>query len=277
MRQCLVALCLSVSFLSASAAADTVGYDVKSVTYKNLVAKLYLPKQSGKVPVVIAFGGSDGGMNFAEANGAMIAPHGVAVLGLAYFKETGLPATLDHIPMEYFVDAINFLETVPEVDAKRIGVVSGSRGSEAAFILAAMDQRIKSLALTTPSKLPWYGKTTARSAWTYKGRDIPALSLELDEQAPVLERFNAALKNQPKVRRALFAFERIKGAIFMVSAENDTFWPSYSMSKDIEAYLQAQHFRYPVVHHSYPTGHGFSKESAPKIKQSIIDHFVKTL
>lgn len=277
MRVFLAVLCLAMSLLFTHGAANAVEYDVKAVSYKDLVGKLYLPKVKGKVPVVIAFGGSDGGMNFAEANGAMLAPHGVAVLGIAYFRETGLPATLDHIPMEYFIKAVDFLETEAAVDAKRIGVVSGSRGSEAAFLLASMDARIKSLVVTTPSKVAWYGRNTAQSAWTYQGKDLPALSLELDDKAPVLTRFDAALKNQQKVDAALFAFEKIQGPIFLVSAERDEIWPSYGMSKDIEAYLKARKFPYSVVHRSYPTGHGFNKEVAPEIKQSIIDHFLRTL
>lgn len=275
MRAKLVLLITSfVLFFNHACAAE---FEVKTVTYKNLVGKLFLPKTSERVPVVIAFGGSDGGMNFANANGAMIAPHGVAVLGLAYFKESGLPATLDHIPMEYFISAIDYLETEPAVDAKRIGLVSGSRGSEAAFLLASMDARIKSLVVTTPSKVAWYGMTSAQSAWTYKGQDIPAMSLELDEKAPQLSRFDAALKNEKLVEKSLFAFEKINGPILMVSAENDQFWPGYAMTKDIETYLKAHDFKFAVTHRSYPTGHAFSKETAPEIKQMIIDHFVHTL
>lgn len=270
-------LILSFMLFFNQAHAEFVEVEVKTVTYKNLVAKLFLPKVIGTVPAVIAFGGSDGGMNFAEANGAMIAPHGIAVLGIAYFKEPGLPDTLDHIPIEYFINAIDYLETLPAVDGNRIGVVSGSRGSEAAFLLASMDRRIKSLAVTTPSEVAWYGMTSAQSAWTYNGMDIPALSLEPDETLPKLSRFEAALANQKLVRNSLFAFEKVNGPILMVSAENDQIWPSYAMSKDIEAYLKGHHFNYAVTHRSYPTGHMFTKETAPEIRQLIIDHFLQTL
>ncbi|WP_326490323.1 alpha/beta hydrolase family protein [Shewanella sp. AS16] len=118
-------------FLVSNANAETFEYEVSKVNYKNLVANLYLPKTNHKVPVVIAFGGSEGGLHTGNANGEMIAPHGIAVLALAYFKEDGIPQTLDQIPMEYFVDAIDYIETQPLVDATRIGVVAGSRGSEA--------------------------------------------------------------------------------------------------------------------------------------------------
>jgi dienelactone hydrolase len=270
-------LLVSLLLCASSAIASANEYVVKPVVYEGLVANLYLPNGVAKAPVVIAFGGSDGGLNGGDANGELLAPHGVAVLALAYFKADGIPPTLDRIPLEYFIRAIDYLETVRAVDAGRIGVVSGSRGSEAALLLASIDARIKSVVVTTPSNVAWYGKTTPRSAWTFKGKDVPALSLELDESAPTLSRFEAALKNAGNVHDALFAVEHINGPLLMVSAEQDQIWPSFRMAEDIQAYLAAHHFKHSVTHSSYPTGHGFSKETAPEIKQSIIDHFVRTL
>jgi dienelactone hydrolase len=263
--------------LSGVAQAATVEYEKVPVTGRDLVGNLYLPKVAGKLPVVIAFGGSEGGLHMGDSNGEMLAPHGVAVLALAYFKAEGVPPTLDQIPLEYFFGAIDYLATVPNIDLSRLGMVSGSRGSEAALLLASMDARIKSVVVTTPSKVAWFGRTKPRSAWTYDGIDVPALSLELDEKAPVLSRFDAALSNAAKVKQAQFLLEKINGPILLVSAEKDEFWPSYQMSKDMVEYLTAHHFHYTVTHNSYKTGHGFSKDTAPEIKQSIIDHFVRTL
>ncbi|WP_319004749.1 acyl-CoA thioester hydrolase/BAAT C-terminal domain-containing protein [Microbulbifer variabilis] len=196
---------------------------------------------------------------------------------LAYFKEKGISQTLDQIPMEYFIEAINYLENHPLIDSSKIGVVGGSRGSEAAFLLASMDSRIKSVVVTTPSKVAWYGLTVPKSAWTIGGQDIPALGLELDSNAKLLDRFTVALENKTNVNKSLFKFENINGPILMISAENDQVWPSFQMSKDIEVYLKSKQFKHKVVHNSYKTGHGFSKETAPEIKKSIINHFVRTL
>ncbi|WP_267960036.1 acyl-CoA thioester hydrolase/BAAT C-terminal domain-containing protein [Shewanella sp. AS16] len=140
-----------------------------------------------------------------------------------------------------------------------------------------MDDRIKSVAVTTPSKVAWNGLTIPKSAWTYNGKDIPALGLELDSNAKLLKRFTVSLQNEEKVNDALFKFEKINGPLLLISAEEDQIWPSYKMSKDIELYLKQKNFRYSVVHKSYKTGHGFSQETAPEIKQTIIDHFVNTL
>jgi dienelactone hydrolase len=269
-----LAFLLIIMFSSVSNAQD---YIIENVSFKNLVANLYLPKSTEKVSVVIAIGGSEGGLGTGNANGEMLAPHGIAVLGLAYFKEKGISQTLDSIPLEYFISAIDYLETVPSIDSSKIGFVGGSRGAELALLLASMEPRIKSVVATTPSKVAWYGITTAKSAWTFKGKDIPALSLALNDKSPLLSRFEVALKNKENVAKALFAVEKINGPILLISAKNDQVWPSYQMSTEIAEYLKQHKFKHSVIHNAYPTGHGFSAETAPEIKKSIIDHFVRTL
>ncbi len=262
---------------SASVQAAELAYDIKPVSYKNLVANLYLPKAAQKLPVVIAFGGAEGGLHTGNAQGELLAPHGVAVLALAYFKEKGLPATLDQIPLDYFIRAVDFVQTVPALDASKIGVLGGSRGAEAAVLLAAFDARITSVLVTTPSSLAWYGRTIPKSAWTYQGQEIPALDIAAGENIPLVKRFEAAMQEPSQVAKARLPFEKINGPIFLISAENDQIWPSFAMSKQIVLDLQARQFRHAVQHFSYPTGHGFSQETAPVIKQQIVEHFVRTL
>lgn len=117
-----------------------------------------MPKTNRKVPAVLGFGGSDPSWGFADANGAMMASKGIAVLGLVYFQAAPeLPQSLDQIPIEYFQAGLDYLETVPNIDKEHFGVVSGSRGSEAAFILASYDRRVRSVVVTTPSLVAWYG------------------------------------------------------------------------------------------------------------------------
>lgn len=273
----IVSLLLSLFLFATNGSAAEAPVEIKAVVYENLVAKLYLPVAAGKVPVVIAFGGSDGALNGGNGNADMLAPHGIAVLSLAFFKADGLPATLDQIPLEYFISAIDYLVTLPTVDAAKIGVVSGSRGSEAALLLASIDPRIKSVVVTTPSSVAWYGMTVEKSAWTYKGREIPALAMGLNAAAAKLSRFEAALANPEHVERARFGIEKINGPVFFVSATKDQVWPSFKMATDMTVYLKERHFPHSVTHSTFPTGHGFSKETAPEIKRAIVAHFLRTL
>lgn len=273
-RMCFVA-CLAMCF--SAAYAQKLPYSIESVNQSGLVAKLYLPESKGPVPAVIAFGGSEGGLQFGDANGQMIAPHGIAVLSLAYFNAEGLPNSLDQIPLEYFLEAIDFLSTHAKVDPARIGVVSGSRGSEAALLIASNDMRIRSVVVTTPSSVVWGGAKTTQSAWTLKGRDIAFLKLNGPNNGAQLERLRTALADEKNVSAARIPIDLINGPIFFISAKNDQIWPSYAMSMAMEEYLSRSNFKFSVSHASYLTGHGFSKETAPEIKQSIIDFLRRTL
>lgn len=263
--------------IAAPCAAQTCDYEVKAVSYGNLVAHLYVPLMPSPMPVVVAVGGSDGGMSFGDANGELLAPHCVAVLGLAYFKADGLPSTLDAIPLEYLNTAIDYLETVPEVDSARLGMVGGSRGAELALVFAAIEPRIRSVVVTTPSSHVWGGRTSNDSAWTLDGKHVPHLSLASTLEVPQVKRFEEALDRAGPESIARIPVENIKGPIMLISAMEDAVWPSFRMSLDIESTLHKARFPFEVRHASYPTGHGFSKETAPRIKQTIIDHFVQTL
>lgn len=261
----------AASFLLSTAGfAATCEYTIEKVGYKNLVANLYLPAAPQAVPVVIAFGGSEGGLSTGDSSGEMLAPHCIAVLGLAYFKEAGLSPTLDQIPLEYFIDAIDYVAKTKGIDPARIGMVSGSRGSEAALLVASMDARIKSVVVATPSEVAWLGMTTAKSAWIFHGSDVPALALNG-------RKFDSALDSVEDWGKLRIPVERINGPVFLISAENDQVWPSTRMSEDIVRHLALRHFKFNVRHDSYATGHGFSKELAPRIKQSVVDRFLDTL
>jgi pimeloyl-ACP methyl ester carboxylesterase len=268
---------VSPLIMCVAGAAVACDYTVEKVAYKDLVAKAYLPKGERMVPAVIAFGGSEGGISTGESSGEMLAPHCIAVLALAYFKEGALPRTLDHIPLEYFVDAVDYITQLRGIDKARLGILSGSRGSEAALLIASIDARIKSVVVTTPSEVPWYGRTQARSAWTYQGKDIPALSVDNSPVVPQATRFEKALKKVVNPDDYRIKVERINGPIFLISAQNDEIWPGTTMSNSIVEQLKTYHFQYRIRHDIYPTGHGFSRETAVSIKKSVIEQFMDTL
>ena len=103
------------------------------------------------------------------------------------------------------------------------------------------------------------------------------MSLPDIKDVPQLQRFAKALEDKEQVRKAMFAFEKINGPLLLVSASKDQIWPSTPMTHQIVDYLKAKQFPHQVEHKIYPTGHAFSSETAPEIKQMIIDHFVRTL
>jgi len=273
MRAFLLLLLLKTT-LAFGSKNDSHNFEIREVNQKNLVAKLYLPSHSVDVPVVIVIGGSSGGMR--TERGELLAKNGIAALTLAYFRYKELPQTLDNIPVESVLNAINFLETTDVVDASKIGIWGASRGSELAFLAASNDSRIKSLAVTTPSKVAWHGMTTP-TAWTYQQQKISSLTFDRTGSSPMIERSVKALKSPDKVSAAQFKFERINGPVLLISAENDHIWPSFQMANDIEEYLSRHKYQYSVKHDSYPTGHFFDEKTLPVIYKSVTEHFNKTL
>ncbi len=119
--------------------------------------------------------------------------------------------------------------------------------------------------------------TVNASAWTYQGRDIPALALKGDITLPPVKRFEAALDSTSDWNKYAIHIERINGPIFFISAENDQIWPSVRMSNEMMLYLKSHDFKCTVRHDSYPTGHGFSQEVAPMIRQSVVERFLEML
>lgn len=274
-KKWLAALCAALCGISAQ--AEECSYRVEAVQHAGLVAQFYRPERPGPHPAVLAFGGSEGGLQSGQASGELLAPHCIAVLALAYFRAPGLPATLDQVPLEYFVTALDHLAAQGSVDPARIGVVSGSRGSEAALWLASHDARIRSVVVATPSHSAWGGRTTEGSAWTFGGKPWPWLTPAQDSTLSQLRRFELALQDVDRVRSTRFPVERINGAVLLISAEQDQIWPSTAMSEDIARHLSQAGFKHAVRHDRYPTGHGFSQETAPRIKQSVVRHFQTTL
>ncbi|WP_416306982.1 alpha/beta hydrolase family protein [Neptunicella sp. SCSIO 80796] len=239
-----------------------------------LAGHLYIPANSEGVPVVIVLGGSGGGLS--NVKGELLAQNGIAVLSLAYFRYKHLPETLDGIAVEYVINAINYLHNMPVFQTSKIGIWGASRGSELAFLAATHDSRIKSLVVTTPSKVAWHGATTP-VAWTYNNLAVASLTFDKASDTAVIDKSSMALENPVNVARAQFRFEKINGPILLVSAERDQIWPSFQMARDIEKYLALHQFKHKVIHQSYPTGHTFSQHYWPAISASIVEHFNRSL
>lgn len=263
--------------IGTQAQAAQCSFTIEKVHYKNLVANLYIPKTEAKPAVIIAFGGSEGGLSTGNATGELLAPHCIAVLGLAYFKEEGLPATLDHIPLEYFIEAIDFVSARSDFAAGKIGLISGSRGSEAALLVASLDARIRSVLVSTPSNIAWFGRTTEQAAWTYHGTGVNAIAPKDIPSIPQVQRFEAALSALTDLDEKRIPVERINGPIFFISAGADEIWPSTQMSNDMTNHLRNRHFKFQVRHDMYPTGHSFDRDHAPQIRQSVVDWMQATL
>ncbi|HEX5700726.1 MAG TPA: acyl-CoA thioesterase/BAAT N-terminal domain-containing protein, partial [Rubrobacter sp.] len=109
-----------------------------NVRERGLYGRFFRPATGGPVPGVLVIVGSDGGLApYAMREATLLASHGFAALALAYFYVGSLPYRLARIPLEYFGDAIRWLQVHPSVRGDRLGVIGTSRGGELALLLGA--------------------------------------------------------------------------------------------------------------------------------------------
>jgi Acyl-CoA thioester hydrolase/BAAT N-terminal region/BAAT / Acyl-CoA thioester hydrolase C terminal len=150
------------------------------------VAGLYFDSAAGAAPpagragrpAVVLWGGSDGGLGDAAAKAALLAAHGIPSLALAYFDAPGLPCSLENVPIEYFVRAIQWLRGEPTVNPARVWIEADSRGTEPALLLAAQrPDLVHGVIAASPSFVvggPNAGAcpTVGGAAWTLGGAPL---------------------------------------------------------------------------------------------------------
>lgn len=223
-----------------------------------LLGAFYMPEGTARRPALLVLGGSEGGLSASSSVGVSFAKQGYAVLALAYFMEDGLPQSLENIPLEYFDKAVDWLKRQPGVDAKAIGVIGGSRGSEAALLLASRDTTIKAVMAFAPSGVVWQGLNFANPmnmgpAWTVDGKALPFVTpdgMKYRPGAAMKPMFDAALASETR-KDVDIPVERIKAPILLISGKEDALWPSFDMGEAISKRLAAANFAYPVQHLAY--------------------------
>jgi dienelactone hydrolase len=237
---------------------------------------LFAMKGATDAPGVIVLGGSDGG-NLYEFVGALLAAHGLAALSLAYFAYEDLPKDLIEIPLEYFAEAVQWLQRRPEVGGARVGVLGMSRGGEAALLVGASFPDVAAVVALVASGLSGGGiagadfSAMAKSAWTLAGKATPLIPPPWDP-VTMKEVQDAVASGKPLASRAgilralesagsrvndvAIPVERTRGAILMMSGEDDQLWDSTRLTEIAEERLKASAFAYPFEHRRYPgAGH----------------------
>ena len=221
----------------------------RQISGGGLVASLHEPAGTGPAPGVLLLGGSEGGLH--EWDAQLLAAEGFTVLALAYFGAPGLPPGLVDIPVELFSRGLDLLADQPSTD-HRFGVVGGSRGGEAALLVASHDSRVGAVVSVVGSGLVTQGIDFARgslleilaaptSSWTLGGRPLPylpytvtdELRLLVEQQRPVplSLAFLPPPTDPAELDRVSIPVERIRGPVLLLSAEDDRNWPSAAYSQ----------------------------------------------
>ncbi|HET9386585.1 MAG TPA: acyl-CoA thioester hydrolase/BAAT C-terminal domain-containing protein [Gemmatimonadales bacterium] len=237
---------------------------------------LFAVKGAINAPGVVVLGGSDGG-NLYEFVAALLAAHGIAAFALAYFAYDDLPKDLIELPLEYFAEAVRWLGTRPEVGDARVGVLGFSRGGEAALVVGASFPEVAAVVALVASGMTGGGIAGAdfsamgKSAWTLGGTPLPLLPPPWDPVS-MKEVQDVMASGKPFAARAgilravksagariadvAIPVERTRGAILMMSGEDDQMWGSTELTAVAEERLKAAAFAYPFEHRRYPgAGH----------------------
>ena len=233
------------------------GLKDETVSANGLAGRFYAPPGNGPFPGVLVLGGSSGGFSGA-IKARLLASHGFAVLTVAYFGAEGVPSSLKEIPIEYFKKAIGWLSAQNSVAPGGVAAYGTSRGSEAALLLAAHDERVRRVVAVAPSHVVWtcICDEGLASSWSLDGTPLPFATPRPDPSyhhepgTPfrVVTRFMQGLKDQEAVEAARIPVEKINGPILLVSGTDDQLWPSTLMAETIMQQLQASGFDYPYKH-----------------------------
>jgi dienelactone hydrolase len=250
------------------------GIQRTEVRENGLVGTFYAPENTSNLPAIIDLAGSGGGKN--ETRAALLASHGYASLALAYFGSESLPKTLTNIPLEYFKNAIEYLQNQNEVDPERIGVIGGSRGGELALLLGATYPEIKCVIGYVPSIYRCPG--AVGPAWILNNKPLPFITSSGDEKAMAaiqksivsgeatsfLPMFTSIINDSEAIKGTEIPIEKINGDILLISGQDDQLWPSSRMSEIAMERLKSNEFMHSYEHFTYPdAGHMFTAPFMP--------------
>ena len=224
---------------------------------------VYAPVGSRNRPAVLVVGWAQGGLNGPAFKASSLSSNGYVALALAYFGAEGLPPTLEHIPLEYFDVAIEWLRQHPAVDPDQISALGSSRGAEAVLLVASRNHDIRRVIAASPSGIVWRGFNIAsppdsEPAWSLGGSDLPYVlpDAEILSQGRIGAAFQASLESAYGRPEVQIEVENINGPILLISGRDDRQWPSAEMAERIVERLEQFGFPFAVDHKSYPdAGH----------------------
>jgi dienelactone hydrolase len=218
----------------------------------------YTPAKVQKKYGILVLGGSGGGKPAHLAT--KIAQSGRAVLSLAYFKEDGLPAELNEIPLEYFDAPKRWLMTQSDTRDDGIIVVGWSKGAELSLLLASKSEDYKGVIGIAPSSVIWAGilndwQKIPSSSWTSSGQPLPhvpfASGVKINK---LIDLYKASLEQEELVNAAILSVEDITGPVLLLSGGKDEIWPASEMATVVCARMQeakklCKHVDYPDAGH----------------------------
>jgi hypothetical protein len=236
------------------------------------VADLFHDDTADLRRAIIMLGGSEGGRMWSRPKRLLSAlvNRGYSVLSLAYFKERGLPDSMEEIPLEYFETTFAWRARQPTIMPDKYGLIGGSKGAEAALLLASRYSKVEVVVALTPSSVVWSGIPRNRfdlsrhgsSSWFYRGEGLPFLRVEYGRSdwwslltLRLKKKGEEALRNEADVESAAIPVDDCRCAILLLSGRGDQVWPTTMMCDQVMRRLKEARYPHPYQHLAYNTGH----------------------
>lgn len=198
----------------------------------------------GGSPVgVLVLAGSSGRVETDRCR--LLAQAGMTALSFRWFGGPGQPPGICEIPLETFTAAVDLL--VAE-GAERIGVMGGSKGAEAALLLAVRDPRIDAVVAVSPTSVVWAnvgpgadGVTSPRrSSWTWRGEPVPFVPYDEDwtpvgdEAVAYRTYYEQSRRTFPEAAGAAgIPIERSAAELLLIAGGDDQMWPSLTFAQEL--------------------------------------------
>jgi uncharacterized protein len=164
---------------------------------------------------------------------------GFSVFQLAYFGAPGTSDSLERIPLELFDQGLAWLGEQSGVDAQRLALVGGSKGAEAALLVATRRPDLRAVVAAMPTSVAWNGISWQRggqsenSSWTSGGQEIPTMPFSPWNSAEGVISVYRSIEDpdhRAEAERSGIPIERTRAALMLVCGEADTMWPACPMS-----------------------------------------------
>jgi dienelactone hydrolase len=218
-------------------------------------AFIAVPPGSGRPPVVIVLGGSEGGDAMAREYAPRLLRLGLAVVGFPYYNPlgtsrpdlAGLPTAFAEISVDRLDTLAARLRASGRVDMDRVAVLGGSKGAEFALLAASRMPWIRATAAIVPSDVVWEGwgragPPAASFAWQGAGFDYmpyEGMAAEIGGYVTGAEvrllrpHVRGRARHPDRAQAAAIPVESITGALLVAGGMDDQLWPSGAMALSI--------------------------------------------
>ncbi len=245
-----LALCLVPTIASAQAPAAFSAPPVEMtdpapdgvrIDTDGVIGNWYAARGDKPAALILLLGGSEGALGAGTTRIARaLHAEGFSVLHLSYYRAPGQPQALALIPLETFDRALAWITRQPHIDRHSLAVVGGSKGAEAALLIATRHPELRATVAGMPSNVVWPGINwkgiETRSTWSEHGKPLPALPYGAFSGGGLVDVYSNGLKALPQHPDTRIPIERAKAPIMLVCGEADALWPSCPMARDLSAH-----------------------------------------